>query len=142
MHKLLVPFDGSDNAVRALRHAIALAGSAGNTSLHLVHVHEEPRIYGEIAVYVPARKMKALQREHSEAILAHAERLVRRSGIRYATEVLTGPIARAIAGRARTLGCEAIVMGTKGMTAIGNFVMGSTAMKVVHLSRVPVTLVK
>jgi nucleotide-binding universal stress UspA family protein len=142
MHRLLVPFDGSDNAIRALRHAVALAKSAGNTSLRLLHVHEEPRIYGEIAVYVSAQKMKALQRQHSEAILAHAERLVRRSGVPHSTEVLTGPVARTIARRAQKLGCDAIVMGTKGMTALGNLVMGSTAMKVVHLSRIPVTLVR
>jgi nucleotide-binding universal stress UspA family protein len=142
MNRLLVPFDGSGGAQRALRHAIALAKAAGNTSLHLLHVHEEPRIYGEIAVYVPARKMKALQRRHCEAILAQAERAVRRAGVAYAAEALTGPVAPTIARRARRLGCAAIVMGTKGMTAIGNLVMGSIATKVVHLSRIPVTLVR
>lgn len=132
MHKLLVPVDGSDNALRAVRHAIALAKMAGDTSLHLVHIHEEPLLYGEIAVYVSPAKMKALQRGHSEAILGFAERLVRRSGLPYSKAVLTGPIPQTIALQARKLGCDAIVMGTKGMTAIANLLMGSTAMKVVH----------
>ena len=38
--------------------------------------------------------------------------------------------------------CDAIVMGTRGMSAIGSLVMGSVAQKVVHLAPVPVTLVK
>lgn len=142
MHKLLVPVDGSDNSLRAVRHAVALAKMAGDTSLHLVHIHEEPMLYGEIAVYVSPAKMKGLQRAHSEAILAFAERLVRRSGLPYSKAVLTGPIPQTIALQARKLGCDAIVMGTKGMTAIANLLMGSTAMKVVHLSRLPVTLIK
>ena len=42
----------------------------------------------------------------------------------------------------RRLKCDAIVMGTRGMTVLGNLVLGSVASKVVHLSSVPVTLVK
>jgi nucleotide-binding universal stress UspA family protein len=33
-------------------------------------------------------------------------------------------------------------MGTRGMGAIGNLVLGSVATKVIHLTEVPVTLVK
>jgi len=142
MHKLLVPVDGSDNALRAVRHAVSQARMAGNTSLHLVHVHEAPVLYGEIAVYVSPAKMKELQRQHSLALLARAERVVRRSGVPYSKDVLTGPIPQTIVRHARKLECDAIVMGTKGMTAIANLLMGSTAIKVVHLGTVPVTLVK
>ena len=33
-------------------------------------------------------------------------------------------------------------MGTRGMRALGNLALGSTATKVIHLAEVPVTLVK
>jgi nucleotide-binding universal stress UspA family protein len=33
-------------------------------------------------------------------------------------------------------------MGTRGLSALGDILMGSTATKVVHLSETPVTLVK
>jgi Universal stress protein family len=35
MHKLLVPFDGSENALRAVRYAIALAKQNGPVSIHV-----------------------------------------------------------------------------------------------------------
>jgi nucleotide-binding universal stress UspA family protein len=35
-----------------------------------------------------------------------------------------------------------IVMGTRGQGAVGNLLLGSVATKVIHLSKVPVTLVK
>lgn len=43
---------------------------------------------------------------------------------------------------AKSEGVDVIVMGTRGMGALGNLALGSTATKVVHLADVPVTLVK
>ena len=68
MKKLLVPIDGSGAALLALNEAIALARCGPGCSIVLVHAHEEPLVYGEIAVYVPRPKMAELQRQHSEDI--------------------------------------------------------------------------
>lgn len=142
MYKLLVPVDGSENALRAVRHAVGLVKLMRQASIHLVHAHDEPRVYGELAVYVPPDRMAAMQREHSEAILAEAERPLKESGVAYTKEIAVGPVAQAIAECADRLGCDAIVMGTRGHSTIGNLLLGSVATKVVHLSRLPVTLVK
>lgn len=141
MKKLLVPVDGSGAALRALKAAASLAKAAGG-SLHLVHAHEEPRIYGEIAVYVPREKMVALQRAHCEAVLDRAEAEIKGSGVPYTREVLEGPLGRTIAGHAERLGCDAIVMGRHGESAIADMLMGSVAMKVLHASKLPVLLVR
>jgi nucleotide-binding universal stress UspA family protein len=141
-YRIFVPIDGSDSAGRALEHALRLAKRIGDCSIHLAHAHEEPLIYGEIAVYVPREKMEQLQRGHSEAVLARAEQLLKSADVPYAKEILVGPIAQALAERARALGCDAIVMGTHGLTALGSMLMGSVAIKLVHLSSIPVTLVK
>jgi nucleotide-binding universal stress UspA family protein len=140
--KLLVPMDGSGAATRALKQAIALARLGAGGSIHLVHAHEEPRIFGEIAVYVPREKMESLQREHSEAILAPAEAEVSSAGVPCTKEVLRGPIAQTIARHAGHLGCDAIVMGRHGRTPLGDVLVGSTAMKVLHASSLPVMLVR
>jgi nucleotide-binding universal stress UspA family protein len=144
MKKLLVAVDGSGAAQRALEQAIALARISPDASIHLVHAHEEPDIYGEIAVYVPRAKMEELQRTHSEAVLAAAEQAVglKDSGVRYTKEVLTGPIGQTIARHAERLGCDAIVMGRHGKSTVGDLLMGSVAMKVLHLTRLPVLLVR
>jgi nucleotide-binding universal stress UspA family protein len=142
MHKLLVAVDGSESALRAVRYAMKLARENGPCSIHLVNVHEPPLLYGELAVYVPREKMERLQREHSEALLEPAAAILREGSVPFTTETLVGEVAATIARRADELGCDAIVMGTRGMGAIGNLVMGSVATKVVHLAKVPVTLVK
>ena len=142
MHKLLVPYDGSDSALRALRYAITLAKENEPVSIHIVNAHEEPIVYGEIAVYVSHEKMAELQRKHSDDVLATAEKLLKEAAVPYTKEILVGRIAEVITRRADELGCDNIVMGTRGMTAISNLVMGSVATKVLHLANVPVTLVK
>jgi len=142
MHKLLVPYDGSDNAKRALAYAIRLAKEHGPMPIHVVYAHEEPRVYGEISVYIPAEKMKAMQDQHCEAVLAGAEAPLQAAGVPWTKEVLTGHVGEVIARRADELGCDAIVMGSRGLSPIGSLLMGSVATRVVHFARVPVTLVK
>jgi nucleotide-binding universal stress UspA family protein len=142
MHKVLVPVDGSDGALRAVRYAMKLARENGPVSIHLATAHEPPILYGEIEVYVGREKMERLQREHCEAILEPAAALLRAGGVPCTAEILVGEIAPSIVKRAQELGCDGIVMGTRGMSAIGNLVMGSVATKVVHLAAIPVTLVK
>jgi nucleotide-binding universal stress UspA family protein len=142
LKKLLVPVDGSGAAARALKQAIALARMSPDASIHLVHAHEEPDIYGEIAVYVPRAKMEALQRSVSEGVLAAAEAELKDSGVRSTKEVLVGPIAETIARHAERLGCDAIVMGRHGKSSLGELLMGSVAMKVLHFTRLPVLLVR
>jgi nucleotide-binding universal stress UspA family protein len=142
MHKLLVPVDGSENALRAVRYAVALAKELRDASISVLHVHEEPLLYGEIEVYVPREKLKAIQHDQSVAIVEGALKLLRESGVPFTSDIVVGKIAPSIANHAQQQGCDAIIMGTHGNSAIGNLLMGSVATRVVHLVKVPVTLVK
>ena len=81
-YQIFVPLDGSSCAARALQHAIHIAKAVDDAVLHVAHAHEEPLIYGEIAVYVTREKMERWLREESEhnyqAGHAAALRLLRR----------------------------------------------------------------
>ncbi|MBK7950238.1 MAG: universal stress protein [Deltaproteobacteria bacterium] len=140
--KLLVPVDGSDNSMRALRHAIALAKAIPSSSIHVVTAHDEPIVFGEVAVYVSREKIAELQRKQSEGPLSMAVQALEAAGISHSKEIIEGSIANTIAHRADELGCDGIVMGTRGMTALGGLLLGSVATRVIHAATVPVTLVK
>lgn len=142
MKRFLVAIDGSSASLRALAAAVELARHAPGASLHLVHCHEAPDLYGELAIYVPRAKMAKLQRAHSEDILKRAEARLRGARVRHTREILTGPIARTIAARADKLKCDAIVMGRHGDTTLGDVLAGSVARKVLHASKLPVLLVR
>jgi nucleotide-binding universal stress UspA family protein len=142
MRRLLVPIDSSESATRALEYAIGLAKADPSMELHLVNVHAPPIVYGEIAVYLKEEKIKALQRQHSDDILKPAIEAAKAAGVKVVSDILIGDVATLLVEYAETKGCECIVMGTRGMSAIGNLFLGSVATKVLHLAKLPVTLVK
>ncbi len=142
MTKLLVCLDSSECSMRALEHAINLAKHCDSPMLHLVTAIPEPVVYGEIQVYVTRERMIELERQGGREILRTAEERTKKAGVPFESEVLLGDIPRVLVGRAEELACDGIVMGTRGMGPIETLVMGSIAMKVVHLSKLPVTLVK
>jgi nucleotide-binding universal stress UspA family protein len=141
MKKILVAVDGSGAALRAARQAIALAKLAQG-SVHFVHAHEEPAIYGKIAVYVPREKMAELQRQHSDDILQPAVAEAKQAGVPCSAEVLSGPLGQTIAAHAEKNGFELIVMGRHGKSAMNDIIVGSVASKVLHATRLPVLLVR
>lgn len=141
MNKILVALDGSDSALRAADHAIALARQLG-AALHFVTVYPEPVVYGEIQVYATKEKFEKLQREMGEAILEPARQRARAVGLTPTSDLRHGDVAKTIVACAQEAGCDSIVIGTRGMGAIGNLLLGSVAFKVVHLAETPVTLVK
>jgi nucleotide-binding universal stress UspA family protein len=141
MKKLLVAFDGSECAVRALRYAAAIAQEYPKVSICLVTVNEELTYQGTDPS-VPYTAFLEAQAAYSAKIVQEGEELLKGAGLSCTTEIATGHIATTIADRADALGCDGIVMGTRGMTALRNLVLGSVATKVIHVSQLPVTLVK
>ena len=85
----------------------------------------------------------ALARTPATALGAHVIRkLLERAGIPYQARVLVGPVAETIVAQAKERRCDMIFVGTRGMGAAGNMLLGSTATKVLHLSSVPVLVAK
>lgn len=141
MFKILLAVDGSDHAQRTIDKTIELAAALRSATVHVLNVQEEPLVYGEIAAYMPPEKAQQLAKEAGEAIAAAAAQRLQKSGLVPSSEAVIGNIAQTIVDRARDLECNLIVMGTRGMGAIGTLVLGSVANKVVHLTHVPVMLV-
>jgi nucleotide-binding universal stress UspA family protein len=99
-------------------------------------------MYGDIQIHITRERMLELQRDHCRELLQPAADAAKAAGVRHKSEILMGDTAPVIARHAEELGCDGIVLGTRGMTAIANLVMGSTATKVIHVTSLPVTLVK
>ena len=141
MLKALVPIDGSRNSVRAIRHLIDLVREREPMEIHLLNVQEAADAW-EVRRFLKANEIRRRQLEHGKQRLKDAEALLDRAGIRYQSHVLIGDVAATIARLAKRQRCDKIIMGTRGMGTVGNLILGSVATKVIHLSQIPVTLVK
>ena len=71
-----------------------------------------------------------------------AQERLKQANVPFTHHISVGHIAETIAQYAKENGVSQIVMGTRGMGAISDLVLGSVATKVIHLSSVPVTLIK
>jgi len=95
-----------------------------------------------VLLRITQEELDNMQLDHGRLQLAPARKLLVGTGRPYREHVLIGDPAAEIVRVAKAEGVDAIVMGTRGMRALGNLALGSTATKVIHLAEVPVTLVK
>jgi nucleotide-binding universal stress UspA family protein len=140
MKSLLVPVDGSPNADRAVAFAIKMAKAVTGMKIVLLNVQEQlERWYAHGLASDSSRQHLS---EQGQQQAANARRLLQESGCPYEFHILFGKPAETIVQAARDHGCSGIVMGTRGLGDLQNVFLGSTSFKVVHLSDLPVTLVK
>lgn len=140
MHRLLVPVDGSENALRAVGYAISIAKDRPDAEIHLLHVQEP--VPSHVHAYFSAVDIEKMGAGEAEKTLQPARRLCEAAAVSCTTHARSGQIAQTIADSAAELGCDAIVMGTRGMSPITNLIVGSVTAKVMHLSAIPITVVK
>jgi nucleotide-binding universal stress UspA family protein len=141
MSKLLVPIDGSDSAKRALRHALSCGGEACAPEIHLLNV-QEPIVDWEVRRFMRDEEIDKMLRAKAEDIVSEAAEIAAGSGREVVRHILVGDTAQGIAEQAAALGCDQIVMGTRGMSALQGMLLGAISTKVLHLTDLPVTLVK
>jgi hypothetical protein len=84
MLKVLVPVDGSANALHAVRHTIAEYQRHHELELHLLNV--QPRLYRHIARFVSRRDRQAWQHDRADAALAAARALLTQAGVPHALD--------------------------------------------------------
>lgn len=140
MKRILVPVDGSGSALRALRHAISRAKES-SAEIHVLHV-EPPPHYQEARLYSMREDIAQIHQEARQRLLQDAVDEVQAEKVPHAVHLEEGEVANAIAHFADAQRMDEIVMGTRGMTAFGQMLVGSVASRVVHFVKVPVTLVK
>jgi nucleotide-binding universal stress UspA family protein len=141
--KILLAVDGSKYSLDAARSLIEHADwYRDKPAVELVFVHlPVPRLPG-VSRFITKAQLASYYREEGEAQLARAKKLLEGAGVACRARVLVGPVAETIVRHAREARCDLIFIGTRGMTAAGNMLLGSTATKVLHLSKVPVLVVK
>lgn len=140
MLTILLPVDGSKHAERAVRHVIRLHAKGLACEALLLHV--QPALPPHSSPRSKRRSAVLRQLDAGEAALRPALTLLERAGVPCRSLSQSGAPAECILKMASGKSCAMIVMGTRGLGAVAGFVLGSVAMKVIQLARVPVTLVK
>ena len=140
-HKILLPVDGSESSARAAHHVAGIAKCLTDLEVHLVNVQPLGDDWMVRRMIKPEELVK-MEREWSDTAITPARAILQAGGVACVEHVAQGEVAETIARLARELACDQIVMGTRGHGALRDLLLGSVAIKVLHLAKVPVTLVK
>jgi nucleotide-binding universal stress UspA family protein len=141
MQTVLVPVDGSPSGQRAVEWIGQELGHQTRAHVHLVNVQPAMGAW-EVTSHLGSREIAQWQAATSAGVLDPAAKQLLAAGVAVTTHARVGDVATTIADCARDLRCDAIAMGTRGLGAVQSLLLGSTALKVIHLADVPVALIK
>lgn len=138
--KILLPVDGSENALEAVRHALRLASNGLRANIVLANVQEPASLY-EVVVAHNAKVIEQVSEAAAAHALAPAQALLRAAGVEFETEVGHGDPGRQIVDIAERCGCELIILGARGMEPLEG-PLGSAAHSVLEHASVSVMVVR
>ena len=135
--KILLGYDGSASAERALGFAIETAQKYG-AELHVLAVARPPDLGTEIEVEpVIERELK-----HYESVLAGMNDKLAGSDVKSHCEVVVGHPAEQLLRYAETHGIDHIVVGNRGRSLFERLLLGSIARQVIAHAPCNVTVVR
>lgn len=139
--KILLPVDGSELSLAAVRFALDLADKGLQVAPVLANVQEASNLYELLVAHDP----EVLDRVAAEAglhTLQSARDMLDAKGVVYEMEVARGDPAHTLVEIAERFGCDMIAMGARGNSALRSAMLGSVSNEVLHASPVPVVIVK
>lgn len=142
--KILVPVDGSKYSINAGRKALSLAARHGGTVTFL-HVINNTQIFSMGPSHEPPVVTETViegLKEGGNKILKRTLQFMDRNDVPIETELAWGLPAQVIVDRAREKPYDLIVIGSRGLGAIGGLLLGSVSDRVAKLASCPVMIVK
>ena len=139
MLKVLVPVDGSSNALRAVRNAIDEYQRHHELELHLLNV--QPHLSRHIGRFVSRQDREGWLHDRAEAAMAGARAELVQAGVPHETHWVVGDRATEICRAAKRLGVHHIVMGTARKNSLTRMLEDSVTNRVLEATPVPVEVV-
>ena len=137
--KVLVPIDGSESSKRALEMAIAIA-EASEAKLTILEVVEE---FGPLPGYYEAPPINQDRVQWvSEQRFEKVHPILDATKVVWDRRVVEGYAADQICDIAKSEKYDMIVIGSRGMSPVGRFLIGSVSDRVVHHAPCSVTVVR
>jgi nucleotide-binding universal stress UspA family protein len=140
MH-ILLPTDGSDAALNALKHAADLASRMSQPcQLTLLVVHDDSGLR-LVKNFVGKTEVNSYLQEMADKELSRSLKWAEKAGITPKTIFKTGHVSETILSVIEKLHPDLVVMGSKGRSGLADMLIGSVAQRVSAKSPVPVMLV-
>jgi len=137
--KILVGYDGSEGAMKALRTAVDIAKHYG-AEVHSISVEEDlPKYAATVGEVLEA---KAEKNGYFAKLIQEAKEMVAKEGVALHTRVMAGHEVETIVDYAKDHHFDLVVIGFMGHSKIYDRVWGSTSQNIARLVPCTVMVVK
>ena len=140
--KILIPTDGSASASHAVEQVVASTAWLKETpQIFLLNVQWKLDS-GNVKLFINQETINQHYKEQGLAEIAAAREKLDVAGLPYTYHISIGAPAEAIMQYAHEQHIDQITMGAHGQGALATLLLGSVVRKVLHLTDIPVLLVK
>jgi nucleotide-binding universal stress UspA family protein len=129
--RILLPTDGSGDAIRATEAASDLARRCG-AELHIVHVWHDVRGFAHDFV------KRELKRQGQEILDEQVERIRASGGEVTKAYLRKGRTSNEVIALCKEIGADLLVVGSRGLGTVRRILMGSQSEEIVHHAQIPV----
>lgn len=136
--KILLAADGSENSIRAGQQAAQIASLSEGAIVEILFVMDFSKVRGEV---LRSQSGEALELERRKKILP-IEELFKQANVTSKVTLLHGDPGPTIVDYANKQSCDMVVIGSRGLNKLQEFVLGSVSHKVAKRVNCPVLLVK
>lgn len=144
VNTILVPTDGSDDAILAAQVATDLAQRTGAV-IHLANAWQINTYVGDPYLYAPAlsNDYYTINEEVGRTALeTEMARITAAGGTVAATHLVQGRAPDEMVALAKEIGADLIVVGSRGLGPVRRLVLGSVSEGIVHHASCPVLVVR
>jgi nucleotide-binding universal stress UspA family protein len=141
--KILIPVVKSEYNDKIISYAIILAKGSG-ASITAIHVLDKSA-QGDLGDLFPMKveEYEKAMSKRAEELLRGVQQVTEKQGIKIGIEVIRAKsVAKGIIDYARESGVDVIVIGTKGLTGVEKFLLGSVASAVIDHAHCPVFAIR
>lgn len=136
--QILLAADGSENAVRAAKEAIKIAGLSDESVIDIVYVADFEKAKSD---FLHAGTADALLLERRKKV-QNVEKLIKEAGVAHKVTILHGPPGPEIVKYANEKEVDLVVIGSRGLNGFQEMVIGSVSHKVMKRVHCPALIVK
>jgi nucleotide-binding universal stress UspA family protein len=136
--KILLATDGSEHSKRAAENAINIAKCSPDSKIDVVCVVDHDKVKSEVLKNWNSANTGDTRKDRMKVV----EKIAQDAGVSYDIKILHGEPGPVIVEYANKNNFEIVIIGSRGLNSLQEFVLGSVSHKVAKRTNCPVLIVK
>lgn len=136
--QILLAADGSNNSVRAANEAVKLASLVKGATVEVLYAIDPSKVKEEV---LHSQNHEEIEFKRKQKLLPIAKEL-EKNNVNYQVTIVIGDPGPTIVEHSKKKKVDLLIIGSRGLNSLQEFVLGSVSHKVVKRAQCPVMVVK